>query len=75
MKGLIKQAMRYQKPVILSNINVFKEIFEEAVIYINDSLSWKNAFEDLYDINKLIKLKDIEMKILNKYTWEKIKNI
>lgn len=69
------EAMRYQKPVILSDIDVFREIFEKAAIYINigNSLSWKNAFEDLYNINKLIKLKDIEMKILNKYTWGKNK--
>lgn len=69
------EAMRYQKPVILSDIDVFREIFEKAAIYINigNSLSWKNAFEDLYNINKLIKLKDVEMKILNKYTWGKNK--
>ena len=45
------EAMRYRKPVILSNIDVFREIFEDAAIYINigDNLSWKNAFNILKD--------------------------
>lgn len=66
------EAMRYQKPVILSNIDVFREIFEDAAIYINigDSLSWKNAFKKLYDIDKLMTLKKIELEILNKYSWK-----
>ena len=65
------EAMRYQKPVILSNIDVFKEIFEEAAIYINigEPLSWERAFVELKDINKMRKLKNFELKVLSKYSW------
>lgn len=70
------EAMRYQKPVILSNIDVFREIFEDAAIYINigDNLSWKNAFNILKD-NILIEcLISKEKNILSKYLWEKNRN-
>ena len=67
------EAMRYQKPVILSNIDVFKEIFEDAAIYIDigDSLSWEKCFNDL---NKVILKKELlnkEKEILHKYSWSK----
>lgn len=68
------EAMRYRKPVILSNIDVFREIFEDAAIYINigDNLSWKNAFNILKD-NILIEcLISREKNILSKYLWKKI---
>lgn len=65
------EAMRYQKPVILSNIDVFREIFEDAAVYINigDCLSWKNAFVNLDNVS--INLLDREKKILKKYSWGK----
>lgn len=71
------EAMRYQKPVILSNIDVFREIFEDAAIYINigDNLSWKNAFNILKD-NILIEcLISREKNILSKYLWKKNRNL
>lgn len=66
------EAMRYQKPVILSNIDVFKEIFEDVAIYINigDNLSWKNAFNILSDNLLIRNLLDREKDILIKYSWK-----
>lgn len=65
------EAMRYQKPVILSNIDVFREIFEDAAIFINigESSSWRRAFISLSDIKKVMNLKEKEITILNKYSW------
>lgn len=67
------EAMRYQKPVILSNIDVFKEIFEDAAIYINlgDSLSWQKAFESLEWKIKYNDFRKNETYILQKYSWKK----
>lgn len=67
------EAMRYQKQVILSNIDVFKEIFEDAAIYINlgDSLSWQKAFESLEWKIKYNDFRKNETYILQKYSWKK----
>lgn len=66
------EAMRYQKPVILSNIKVFQDIFKDAAIYINigDSSSWYRAFSLLKNKDKKIDLLSKEKKIISKYLWK-----
>lgn len=67
------EAMRYQKPVILSNIDVFREIFEDAAIYINigDNQSWREAFIKLSNLMLKKDVLDKEREILHKYSWNK----
>ena len=67
------EAFGFGKPVILSNIPVFKEIFATSAIYIDigNRISWEKAFRILEDKN-IVKEKICQSKdILAKYNWEK----
>lgn len=66
------EAMRYQKPIILSNIKIFKEVFEDSAIYVDlgNIESWRKAFSNL----EIVKIKEKRQKyrqILSKYDWTK----
>lgn len=71
------EAMRYQKPVILSNIEVFKEIYKDIAIYINigDSYSWEKCFIRLKNKKYILDLKVKEKNFLEIYSWEKNRQI
>lgn len=66
------EAMRYQKISILSNIDVFKEIFKDSAIYINvgESLSWMKAFKMLENLKSKNILLEKQKGFLENYSWE-----
>ena len=65
------EALSYGKPIILSDIPVFHEIFEKVAIYvkINNVKSWEYAFQKLQNRKKEEQI-DIGKEILKKYNWE-----
>lgn len=67
------EAMRYCKPIILSDIEIFKEVYANNAIYVTleNEDSWRHAFERLKTNNidtDAMKSKYIEN--LKKYSWE-----
>lgn len=75
------EAMRYKKPVILSDIKIFREIYGDAVIYVTlgNHDSWEKAFQKLHNINEVADLKCKYREVMDKYSWnsneEKIQKI
>ncbi|MCR5756873.1 MAG: glycosyltransferase family 4 protein [Selenomonas sp.] len=71
------EAMRYRKPIILSQIDIFKEVFEDSAIYVDigNKESWKNAFDTLKDDKMIDEYKAKYLKILKKYSWNSNKEI
>lgn len=66
------EALLYKKPIILSDIEVFREVFEDAGIYIKvqNSKSWKNAFEILQKKDVIQQKIERGNRILKKYNWK-----
>ena len=66
------EALLYKKPIILSDISVFREVFEDAGIYIKfqDAESWEDAFKILRNKDVLQKKIENGNKVLEKYNWK-----
>ena len=66
------EAMRYGKPIILSDIKIFREIYEDTVIYVTlgNHDSWEKAFQKLHNINETVNLKCKYRGVLDKYSWD-----
>lgn len=75
------EAISYRKPVILSDIPVFHEIFQEAAIYVkpSDNESWMQAFSFLENQKEIENKMKKGENVLKKYSWkengEKIRDI
>ncbi len=67
------EAMRYGKPVIVSDIKVFKEIFGDAVIYVDigNRMSWEKVFHLLNKNEVREKLEENAREVLHKFNWKK----
>lgn len=67
------EAMRFGKPAILSDIGIFREIFQDAAIYITlgNNDSWKTAFDILGNEQLLQRIRKRQTDILNQYSWSK----
>lgn len=65
------EAMRYRKPIILSDIKIFREIYGDAVIYVTlgSPDSWKKALQRLYSVNEAIDFKCKYREVLDRYSW------
>ena len=69
----IIEAMSYHCPVLLSSIDVFKEIAENSACYFepNSPESIKDAIEKLvYSESKKNDLKNKGFELIKKFTWE-----
>ena len=66
------EAMRYGKPIILSDIKIFREIYGDTVIYVTlgNHDSWEKAFQKLHNINETVNLKCKYRGVLDKYSWD-----
>ena len=72
------EAMRYCKPVILSDIKIFREIYQDSVIYVTlgSEKSWCDAFLKLSNMNESpSNIKKRYKEILEKCSWNKNEKI